>query len=138
MTPQAIDEILAKFEISEADLATVRAAAPMLQAEVDSHIDQFYEWMARHKEYKFFFASNQPRLERVKKMQRVHWNGMFEAHIDEAWFASRKHVGAVHANIDLPNDIYFAGMSAFRRLRARTRERCSRRASRPIAENQPR
>ncbi|GEM_PF-6204592 len=82
MTPQAIDEILAKFEISEADLATVRAAAPMLQAEVDSHIDQFYEWMARHKEYKFFFASNQPRLERVKKMQRVHWNGMFEAHID--------------------------------------------------------
>ncbi|MFZ9510561.1 MAG: protoglobin domain-containing protein [Burkholderiaceae bacterium] len=71
-------------------------------------------------------------------MQRVHWNGMFEAHIDEAWFASRKHVGAVHANIDLPNDIYFAGMSAFRRLRARTRERCSRRASRPIAENQPR
>lgn len=111
MDQVSINEILTKFEIGDDDLALVRAAAPLLHQELDSHIDRFYDWMARHKEYKFFFASNQPRLERVKKMQRVHWTSMFDAHIDEAWFASRKHVGAVHANIDLPNDIYFAGMS---------------------------
>lgn len=111
MDQASINEILGKFEIGEDDLALVRAAAPLLQQELDEHIDHFYSWMARHKEYKFFFASNQQRLDRVKKMQRVHWVSMFEAHIDDAWFASRKHVGMVHANIDLPNDIYFAGMS---------------------------
>lgn len=111
MNRQVIDEVLAKFEISESDLKWVRAAAPLLSREVDDHIRSFYEWMANHAEYQKFFASNPNRLERVKKLQVVHWNSMFEAQLDEKWFASRRHVGAVHAQIDLPNDIYFAGMS---------------------------
>jgi rsbT co-antagonist protein RsbR len=44
-------------------------------------------------------------------LQEEHWNTFFDANINEDWFASRRHVGAVHAHIDLPNDIYFAGMS---------------------------
>lgn len=111
MNRTTINEVLDKFEISEADLALVRAAAPQLQQELDAHVDHFYDWMSRHKEYKIFFASNQPRLERVKRMQRLHWISMFEARLDDAWFASRRHVGAVHAHIDLPNDIYFAAIS---------------------------
>jgi len=111
MATETIKEVLAKFEISESDLKVVRAAAPLLSREVDDHIRSFYEWMAHHSEYQKFFASNPNRLERVKKLQVVHWNSMFDAQLDEKWFASRRHVGAVHAQIDLPNDIYFAGMS---------------------------
>lgn len=111
MTTATIKEVLAKFEISESDLNMVRAAAPLLSREVDDHIGSFYEWMSHHSEYQKFFASNPNRLERVKKLQVLHWNTMFDAQLDEKWFASRRHVGAVHAQIDLPNDIYFAGMS---------------------------
>jgi len=56
-------------------------------------------------------------------MQIAHWKSFFEANIDESWFASRRHVGAVHAHINLPNDIYFAGVScAARSITDRIRE----------------
>lgn len=111
MSPFAIQETLLKFEIGEHEIQTVRAAAPLLKTDVDAHIDRFYAWMSQHKEYRFFFASNLQRLERVKAMQRKHWLTLFDAVLDEEWFVARKHVGAVHAHMDVPNDIYFAGMS---------------------------
>lgn len=110
--PQAsINEILSKFQIHDDDFERIRAVAPLLKKELPEHIESFYTWMRKHHEYQVYFASNPNRLERVKTLQKDHWNTFFDAQIDEDWFASRKHVGAVHAHIDLPNDIYFAGMS---------------------------
>lgn len=110
--PQAsINEILSKFQIQDDDFERIRAVAPLLKKELPEHIESFYTWMRKHNEYQVYFASNPNRLERVKTLQKDHWNTFFDAQIDEDWFASRKHVGAVHAHIDLPNDIYFAGMS---------------------------
>ena len=110
--PQAsIQEILEKFELSAEDFERIRAVAPLLRAELDDHIESFYAWMRNHQEYQVYFASNPNRLERVKHLQIDHWNTFLDAQIDEHWFVSRKHVGAVHAHIDVPNDIYFAGMS---------------------------
>ncbi len=111
MNQSAIDEILEKFDITQDDVNRVRAVGPLLKGELDSHIAVFYEWMAKHKEYQVYFASNPKRLERVKGMQHAHWISFLDAQLDAHWFADRKHVGAVHAQINLPNDIYFAGMS---------------------------
>lgn len=111
MNQHAIDEILDKFNITQDDVKRIRAVSPFLKAELDDHIADFYVWMAKHKEYQIFFASNPKRLERVMEMQRAHWIAFFDAQLDAEWFAARKHVGAVHAHINLPNDIYFAGMS---------------------------
>lgn len=111
MNQNTIDEILEKFEITQEDLNRIRAVGPMLKAELDHHIADFYEWMAKHKEYQIYFASNPKRLERVMEMQHGHWITFLDAKLDANWFAARKHVGAVHAHINLPNDIYFAGMS---------------------------
>jgi len=111
MVSASIKAILAKFQISDEDIACIQAAAPLLKSELDDHVEVFYTWMKNHKEYEIYFASNPNRLERVKLMQIQHWVTFLDAHIDEDWFTARKHVGAVHAHIDLPNDIYFAGMS---------------------------
>lgn len=111
MTQASINDILAKFLIDDTDLERIHAVAPLLKSELTDHVEGFYDWMRRHQEYRLYFASNPNRLERVKLLQLNHWNSFLDARIDESWFASRKHVGAVHAHIDLPNDIYFAGMS---------------------------
>jgi len=111
LNQNTIDEILEKFEITQDDLLRIRAVAPFLKTELDHHIADFYEWMAKHQEYQIYFASNPKRLERVKEMQRNHWMTFLDAQLDANWFAARKHVGAVHAHINLPNNIYFAGMS---------------------------
>ncbi len=110
--PQArINEILAKFQLEDADFERIRAVGPMLKQELSDHIEGFYTWMREHHEFQVYFASNPNRLERTKLLQLSHWTSFLDARVDENWFASRKHVGAVHAHIDLPNDIYFAGMS---------------------------
>ena len=106
-----IDEVLTKFQIEAADIARVREAGEVLRAELPEHIGAFYAWMEQHQEYKLYFADHPSRLARVKEMQMSHWHTFFDAELDERWFAARRHVGAVHAHIDLPHDIYFAGMS---------------------------
>ena len=111
MSQTSIAEILAKFDLREADLQRIRAAATVLKPQLDDFIADFYKWMAQHREYQVFFGSNPQRLERVKQLQRTTWESFLDAHLNDAWFDARRHVGAVHAHIDLPNDIYFAGMA---------------------------
>ena len=124
MSKTSIAEILAKFDLRDADFQRIRAVAPLLKRQLDDFIADFYKWMAQHREYQVFFASNPNRLERVKQLQRVNWNTFLEAQVDEAWFDARRHVGAVHAHIDLPNDIYFAGMAVSTNLMADRLRRC--------------
>jgi rsbT co-antagonist protein RsbR len=111
MPPIAIEEILAKFDLHESDFARIRAAAPVLKRQLDAFIEDFYRWMRQHREFQTFFGSNQARLDRVKQLQRATWVSFLDADVNEAWIEARRHVGAVHAHIDLPNEIYFAGMS---------------------------
>lgn len=111
MPQNSIQEILEKFQITDADIARIRWVEPILKRQLPRFVDDFYVWMSGLKEFEVFFASNPSRLERVKQLQLMHWESFLRAQIDEAWFAERKHVGAVHAHIDLPNDIYFAAMS---------------------------
>ncbi|TFH75251.1 STAS domain-containing protein [Gammaproteobacteria bacterium LSUCC0112] len=111
MALSSVEEILTKFQIENEDLERIRRVAPLLKNELAQHVDSFYVWLRNHKEFKVYFGSNPNRLERVRKLQIDHWETFLEAQIDEEWFESRRHVGAVHAYIDLPNEIYFAGMS---------------------------
>lgn len=105
------DSILKKFKITNNDIKLIREVGPKVMSEIQHHLDAFYDWLAEHDEYHIFFANNEARLSRVRDMQVEHWQSFFDARIDEAWLAARRHIGAVHAHINLPHDIYFAGVS---------------------------
>lgn len=106
-----ISAMLNKFMVTPTDIHLVRAVGPQIMLEIDEHIVEFYNWLSAHDEYRHYFGGDQERLNRVKRMQVDHWQSFFSATIDDAWVASRLHVGAVHAHINLPNEIYFAGIS---------------------------
>lgn len=106
-----IAALLKKFEIDDEHLQLVRQIGEKAMPKIDKHLDGFYAWMSKHPEYDEFFGDDSARLKRVRKMQVGYWNAFFEAKIDQKWLEQREHVGEVHANIDLPNDIYFAGVS---------------------------
>lgn len=104
------EQLLQKFNVTPADLELVRAAGAVILPELSDFVEQWYGWLAKQSEMATFFE-DESSIERVKRLQTAHWRGFFEAVIDEAYVAHRRHVGAVHANIDLPNDAYFAGMA---------------------------
>lgn len=112
-----ITETIKKFQIEAKDIERIRAAGELLMPSLlDEVISGFYAWLKGHKEYQIYFGSNPKKLERIAVLQKAYWISFFEANLDENWFATRIHVGAVHANIDLPNDIYFAGVSTSGKL----------------------
>jgi len=101
---------LDKFGLGTSEVAHIRAAGQLLEHSIEAIVDAFYEWLRNQHEFSIFFGSNARMMDRVKSMQVQHWRTFFGAELDEAYVASRRHVGAVHQHIDLPTDIYFAGM----------------------------
>jgi len=118
MSTPAIKAILAKFDLCKADFVRIRAAAPLLKRDLDAFIEDFYRWISTRREYPISFGSNPAPLERMKQMQCANWVGFQELEVDEAWIEVRRHVGALHGHLDLPNDIEFAGMSVSANLMA--------------------
>jgi rsbT co-antagonist protein RsbR len=106
-----VNRTLSKFVFTENDAQYVREAGELLKDYIPVFINSFYEWLAGQEEYQLFFADNPASMARVKDMQSSHWHKFFKANVDQEYFSSRRHVGAVHARINLGNDIYCAGMS---------------------------
>ena len=124
-TSAEMERTLEKFDLSRADVERVREVGRLLDGAYETIVQEFYVWLSGHQEYRTFFGGNARTLERVKNSQVEHWRAFFAAELDDAYFASRRHIGSVHAHIDLPNDIYYAGMSVslgaiLRQLRAVT------------------
>ena len=44
-------------------------------------------------------------------MQANYWRQFFDANVDDAYVEARRHVGTVHARIELPLDIYMSAMN---------------------------
>lgn len=106
-----IHVLLQKFNLFEDDLQRVRELGLVIIPEIEDHLDEFYSWMKQHHAYREFFEDDPHRLKRVRNMQAKYWKVFFEAKIDSDWLAQRRYVGQAHANINLPNDIYFAATS---------------------------
>lgn len=119
------EQLLHKFTVTPRDLELVRAAGAALLPDLSEFVEHWYDWLAKQPEFPVFF-DDPDTLERVKRLQETYWRVFFEAVIDDSYIALRRHVGAVHANIDLPNDIYFAGVAvALDLFTAMLRERIS-------------
>lgn len=103
--------LLRKFGLTQADLTNVRIAGQLLESQLPAFIQEWYEWLAQEEEYQFFFAGNPDSLARVQRQQLSHWQTFFAAVVDAQFLQSRRHIGQVHARIDLQNDIYLAGVS---------------------------
>lgn len=106
-----VTSTLSKFDISPDDMELIREAGRLLGEGISAFVDELYAWLRNQEEFNTFFGGNQRLIERVMDAQRRHWNSFLEAQVDDTYFASRRHIGAIHEHIQLPNDIYCATMS---------------------------
>ena len=106
-----------KFLISNESCAQMARIGELLQHRLDDFVHDWYEWLMRQEEFLVFFGSSESaNLRRAQSLQKTHWMDFFKADITEDYVTGRRHVGAVHARIELPNEIYFAGMSLAQEL----------------------
>lgn len=106
LSPEALRAL---YAVSPADTERVRALGEAVSPRIDELIERFYRWLEEQPEFELL---NSPAtLARLKVQQRRYWETFFEASVDEAYLASRRTVGEVHARVGLPLSVYFAGMN---------------------------
>lgn len=103
-------ELLEKFDVTPVDIENIRRAGTLLAPHLEEFVENWYIWLRKQPEYLQFFPDSENQ-QRVSKLQTRHWKEFFAADVNDFYVARRTHVGAVHAHIELPNDIYFAGVS---------------------------
>jgi rsbT co-antagonist protein RsbR len=101
---------LAKFDVTDLDLALIQEAGTHLLPHMEAFVHEWYDWLQAHEEFETFFGNADELLAHVQRHQVRHWEAFFAGVVDDAFVAARRHVGAVHGRIDLPNVIYLAGM----------------------------
>ncbi|MFZ9148419.1 MAG: protoglobin domain-containing protein [Vulcanococcus sp.] len=110
ISKRTVQEYLDLYGITEKDVEELKAIGGKIDPAIDSMLDQFYEWMGRYQEMMAYFRDDGT-LAHVKKMQRRYWQIFFSGSINESYVNDRYKIGAIHAQIDLPVAIYFAGIN---------------------------
>ena len=105
-----IKATLKEFEITEGDLELIKAAGSAIFDDLPDFINDFYDWLRCQPNFEHYFHSEKL-VEHVKGKQLEQWQSFYGGHVDDTYFKSRRHIGAVHAQIDLSNNLYFAAMS---------------------------
>ncbi len=102
--------LLNQFRITDDDLDLVRTFGKKFKPEINAYVEEFYDWLTVQPFFSNFFP-NEQLVEKVKGMQANYWRQFFDANVDDAYVEARRHVGTVHARIELPLDIYMSAMN---------------------------
>ena len=102
--------LLNQFRITDADLELVRKFGKKIKPDLQAYVDEFYIWLEDQPFFESFFRDKQ-HAQKTKKLQIEYWHKFFDANIDDEFIESRRDIGKVHAQIELPLDIYFAGLN---------------------------
>lgn len=104
------NDLLEMYRITGTQLDQVRALRDEAMLQVESVIERFYAWMAKHPDMMAFFP-NEATLRHVQKMQIAYWGRLMEGKVDISYIEDRRRIGEIHARIGLPVMFYMAGAS---------------------------
>jgi len=102
--------LLSQFRITDADLELVRKIGKKIKPDLEAFVDEFYVWLRAQPYFESFF-SDERQVEKVRGQQIEYWHEFFDANVDDAYVESRRYIGKVHAQVELPLDIYMAALN---------------------------
>ncbi|MFI5298580.1 MAG: protoglobin domain-containing protein [Polyangiales bacterium] len=102
------------FELGDDDLRRLASLRPFAERHIDDLVEGFYALLLGHPDTRRFFP-DEPTVQRVKRMQRAYFLGLFEGRCDLAYVTDRLRVGAAHERIGMPPKWY---IGAYRRYLA--------------------
>ena len=101
--------------LTEEDVRLLRELRPVMEANVDRIVAEFYEHLLTFSGPRKFFADAQA-IARVKGMQRDYLLGLCLGEFDEEYFERRLQIGVVHERIGLLPKWYIGSYSHFQEL----------------------
>jgi signal transduction histidine kinase len=103
----SLDERLRFLALTDADAARLVNLRPLFEAQATEFVEAFYRHLFAFKATAGFLQDEE-RFARLKRVQREHFDSLFEAVWDEAYFERRRKVGLTHADVGIEPQ-YFLG-----------------------------
>ncbi len=105
-------ELLAEFSITETDLRQIKGFGVVMQPHFSDFLDRFYDRLKDEDYFQHFFPDDE-RIQKVKASQITYWEIFFKGEVTEEYIIDRRMIGEAHAHINLPLNIYMAGINFF-------------------------
>jgi rsbT co-antagonist protein RsbR len=119
-TPLKLDESELRarrtyFEIRDDDLERLATLRPFGVKHLDDIIEAFYRFILEQPESRVFFADDGT-VQRVKRLQKEYFLGLFSGVLDLKYIENRLRVGATHERIGMPLRVYLGAYALYLRL----------------------
>ena len=105
-------ELLAEFSITETDLRQIKSFGVVMQPHFSDFLDRFYDRLKDEDYFQHYFPDDE-KVQRVKAGQITYWETFFKGEVTEDYVRDRRKIGEAHAHINLPLNIYMAGINIF-------------------------
>ena len=115
MNNKTPEEFMRMYLVTEEDLALLSSIKPHMEKSILGIITHFYDWLQTQPEFEEFFHDTET-FEHARKQQTTYALQLFNGKIDNDYLEYRAQIGAIHARIGLPQDIYIASVEKFSSL----------------------
>lgn len=103
---------LAYLNLTEADAQRLRGLLDPFERSAEAMVEAFYAHLFRFPNSARFLAD--PALvERLKQLQREHFQSLFTAHWDEAYAQRRRQVGLTHADMGIDPEMFLGAYNQY-------------------------
>jgi rsbT co-antagonist protein RsbR len=103
------------YEITQDDLERLALLRPLAERHSVQVVDSLYELILGHPESRAFFP-DEATVQRVKRLQRDYFLGLFAGRVDLAYVEDRLRVGIAHERIGMSPKWYIGGYARYLRL----------------------
>jgi signal transduction histidine kinase len=103
---------LAFLDMSAADAEKLRRLVPAFRATADAFVDAFYKHLTSFPETAQFLQDPK-RVERLKQLQKAHFESILEAQWDEQFLEQRLRVGHAHAEVGIEPQLFLGAFSQY-------------------------
>jgi rsbT co-antagonist protein RsbR len=119
-TPLKVDDAelrsrRAYFEITDEDLERLASLRGFGQQHLDDVIEAFYRFILEQPDSRVFFVDDTT-VQRVKRLQKEYFLGLFSGVLDLKYVENRLRVGATHERIGMPLRTYLGAYALYLRL----------------------
>lgn len=112
-TSAAQERRLILNRISTVDRENLRELRPVIEAHMDQIVDAFYGHLLGFPEVVRLLERAGATVSGLKKTNPEYWGALLDGEFGAAYFESRARIGAVHARLGIPPELFFAGMGAY-------------------------
>jgi rsbT co-antagonist protein RsbR len=103
------------FEITDEDLERLGSLRPFGSKHLDDVIEGFYRFILEQHDSRVFFPDDAT-VQRVKRLQKEYFLGLFSGELDLRYVENRLRVGSTHERIGMPLRVYLGAYALYLRL----------------------